>query len=90
MGLMPDTTTYEEIAEQGGLRGRQRDRFLFYMRFRWPEGEAQKCRDGYAMEWCQRFFQQREYTASDRIGQGLLDHMDENEQGGQCGTGSER
>lgn len=87
---MPDATTYEEIAEQGGLRGRQRDRFLFYMKFRFSDHEEQKCRDGYAMEWCQRFFQQREYAASDHIGQRLLDHMDESEQGGKCGTGSNR
>ena len=72
---MPDAKTYEEIAEQGGLSGKTGERFVFYMRHRWAETEEQKCRDGYAMEWCQRFFQGREYECADHIGQRLLHHM---------------
>lgn len=67
--------TYEEVADAVGLEGSARGRYLVYMAARWPDTEAQKSRDGYAIEWAERFKGGYEYAASDRQGQQILDRM---------------
>lgn len=71
--------TYTDIAHQGGLTGMVKRRFVTYMRRRWPDTEEQKCLDGYALVWAQRFKDGQEYAASDGQGKALLALMESGE-----------
>jgi hypothetical protein len=48
------------------------------MRTRWGDTEEQKCRDGYAFEWAERFADGYEYEASDISGVQVLLDIDRN------------
>lgn len=64
--------TYETVAQSAGLTPKTRQRYIAYMRHRWPQEEAVHCQVGYAMEWAERFKLGIEYMASDTIGQRFL------------------
>lgn len=70
--------TYNEIAEEIGLKGITKERYIAYMRLRWgnPEDEDLKCRVGYAQEWANRFKKGYEYQASDSEGKQILAEID--------------
>jgi len=66
--------TYDEVAWKIIPNNHvQRKRYVAYMRARWADTEAEKCEDGYAVEWAERFRLRIEYAMSDREGQHLLD-----------------
>ena len=68
--------TYEEVADAVKLTPTQKNRYVTYMRDRWAETEEQKCWDGYALEWANRFKQGIEYMMSDSIGRVTLQKID--------------
>lgn len=68
--------TFAEVAEQKGLTGITKDRFVKYMSTRWADQEKTQCLTGYASEWAQRFQDRREYECSDSDGQWILRSMD--------------
>jgi len=72
--------TYEEVANIAGLDRETKNRYVEYMRKRWNDTEEQKCRDGYAGQWAQRFKLKYEYQASDPNGQSVLKEIDKNRQ----------
>ncbi len=51
--------TYREISEHYGLKGITADLYVAYMLKRWANTEEQKCQDGYAQEWAERFLTNR-------------------------------
>ena len=75
---MYDKKTYDDVGFDAGLRGRNLNRYVEYMRTRWGDTEEQKCRDGYAFEWAERFSDGYEYEASDITGVEVLLEMDKN------------
>ena len=64
--------TYNEVAKTVGLDERTRKRYVNYMTIRWKDTEDQKCKDGYAIEWAERFKNKYEFEASDVFGQAIL------------------
>lgn len=64
--------TYEEVANYCGLEEITKQRFIKYMTIRWSDTESQKCQDGYAIEWANRFKDKREFECSDIFGQAIL------------------
>jgi len=70
--------TYEEVANSYGLEGETKERYLEYMKTRWPHkwDEKIKCKSGYAGLWAERFKLGIEYEASDIMGQNVLKVMD--------------
>ena len=68
--------TYAEVGRLAGLKGRWLDRFVEYMTIRWPDTEKQKCRDGYAFEWAERFADGFDYACSDTKGKQILLDID--------------
>ena len=68
--------TFEEVADEAGLTGETRTRFLAYMNRRWAGEEKQQSTTGYAMTWAQRFGKGREYDDSDSIGLLVLREID--------------
>lgn len=68
-------TTYQEVAIKNKLDTRTAERFVYYMKHRWQETETQKCRDGYAEQWAQRFKNKCEMSYSDSVGQAILKQM---------------
>ena len=67
--------TYEDVAFEAGLGNSCSQRYVKYMRKRWPEDESQKSLDGYAGEWAYRFKGGVEYGASDLHGKQVLRDM---------------
>jgi len=65
--------TYEEIATAVGLKGEVFENYIHYMRERWADTEKQKCNDGYAREWANRFRDSVEHLMSDSVGQAILE-----------------
>jgi hypothetical protein len=65
-------TTYEEVAQQTELDAETQAVYVAYMRARWADDESLQCQTGYAKEWAERFKHNREYQASDHIGQAIL------------------
>jgi len=68
--------TYREIGIQYGLTGTKLNLYVQYMLSRWPDSEKQKCLDGYAGEWANRFLVHTEFNSSDNIGQSILSEID--------------
>jgi len=68
--------TYNQVADQVGLAGRQKKRYIAYMRTRFLPEEKLNCKFGYAQEWAQRFINHTEYSYSDREGQKVLEKID--------------
>ena len=68
--------TYSEVASKYGLSDSIRERYIRYMIQRWESTEEQKCPDGYAIEWAERFKNGLEYSASDLFGQEILRSID--------------
>ena len=68
--------TYNDLAREAGLDEYTASRFVAYMTARWADTEAQKCRDGYAREWIERFRCGIEYAASDSTGRAILNILD--------------
>ncbi len=68
---------YESVADATKLSGTVRQRFLEYMRTRWPSNKDERTKSivGYAHEWAARFAMGVEYAASDSEGQAILDAM---------------
>ena len=64
-------TTYHEVAESVWMDWKLRERYVHYMTARWSDTEAQKCQDGYALQWAHRFRDALEYVKSDHDGQRL-------------------
>jgi len=66
--------TYEDVANEMGLTGKIKERYLAYMNTRWPKfidtGYS------YAAEWAERFRDGREYIASDSAGFRILQKID--------------
>ena len=65
--------TYKDVAEEIGLVGITKIRFISYMEARWKDTEEFKCQDGYALEWANRFKNGVEYDCSDSEGKKILD-----------------
>lgn len=72
---IPSAKTYTELATRHLLKEPIRSRFILYMTIRWPDTEEQKCKDGYALEWVERFSTGHEYEASDTFGRSVLDKL---------------
>jgi len=70
--------TYENLAIQNNMPSRMAKRYVIYMIRRWSTTEEQKCTDGYAQEWADRFKSGMEYEYSDGEGQRLLKTIDAN------------
>jgi len=68
--------TYREIAEHYGLKGIVADRYVAYMMRRWTDTQQQKCEDGYASEWAERFKAGIEMGSSDNEGKKVLSEID--------------
>ena len=68
--------SYLDVAQECGLEGKTKARFLYYMRARWSDSEEVKCQVGYAAEWANRFKGGVEYQVSDSVGQAILNQMD--------------
>ena len=68
--------TYRDVAEKVGLDTETTERYVKYMTIRWPDTEEQKCQDGYAYEWAERFAHGIEYGKSDMMGQVVLEGID--------------
>ena len=69
--------TYNDLAREAGLDPYTTGRFVAYMTARWADTEAQKCQDGYALEWLERFRGGIEYESSDSTGRSILYSLDE-------------
>jgi len=72
---MDKPRTYDEVAEFEGLSEETGERFITYMRFRWPSQEISHCRFGYAQEWAERFKYGKEYECSDKAGRIVLNNV---------------
>lgn len=70
--------TYETVADEVGLTGQTRERYIAYMRRRWPIREPliTHPRDGYAREWAERFAMGVEYGKADTEGKSVLQDID--------------
>jgi hypothetical protein len=64
--------TYLEVGVAKGLIGKRLKLYVAYMKERWAEEEHMQCISGYADEWAERFLSEREFEASDSIGQVVL------------------
>jgi len=71
--------TYEEVATVYQMDDIMKSRFITYMKTRWTDTEEQKCSDGYAQEWANRFIQGLEFACSDSTGQAILKAMSKGE-----------
>lgn len=67
--------TFKEVGESIGLTDDRLDIYVAYMRRRWADTEEQKCWDGYALEWAERFIHNVEFVCSDIIGQRILTEL---------------
>jgi hypothetical protein len=67
--------TFEEVGKGVGLNPVNLKRYIQYMKIRWANEEVTQCLTGYAKEWAERFLHEREYQASDIMGQDILDSM---------------
>jgi len=74
--MVTDFKTYDEVANDIGLSGNKRKRFLRYMRMRWSSNERAQCLIGYAYEWAMIFYTGMEWIVSDREGQKVLANVD--------------
>jgi len=66
---------YENVADNCGLVGITKERYIKYMTIRWSDTEKQKCQDGYAVEWAERFRMRDEYNCSDDFGKSVLQNI---------------
>ena len=66
---------YRLIGIDKGLRGRMLERYVVYMRARWPELEELSSNLTYAIEWAHRFQEGVEWYESDTAGQEILRGM---------------
>jgi len=76
--------TYEEIADHCSMEEPMRTRYIRYMKIRWADTEAQKCRNGYAFKWATRFLNGIEYNASDCTGQSVLRTLNDEQYTVEC------
>ena len=67
---------YTQVADEAGLTGKVKERYLNYMWIRWSNSEVEKSMTGYAGEWAERFATGREYACSDIQGQTVLNTME--------------
>lgn len=67
--------TYKEVGIKAGLRDNQFNLYVDYMNKRWKDSETQKCMDGYAQEWAERFKNNSEWECSDIEGQLVLKEL---------------
>lgn len=51
------------------------DMYVLYMMERWSDTEKQKCYDGYAKEWINRFLNGIAYQMSDGVGRAILNRL---------------
>lgn len=64
--------TYLEVADEVGLQGNKKERFLKYMQTRWADDEKVKCLTGYAKQWAESFKAEVEFEMADAVGQEIL------------------
>ena len=64
--------TYEAIGKSEGLEGSTLIIYVAYMMERWKNSEQQKCIDGYAREWANRFKNDIAWQCSDTYGKSVL------------------
>jgi hypothetical protein len=70
--------TYEQVAESYNLSPKTRQRYIAYMRLRWPDSDDEwaKCITGYAGEWANIFRSGTEYLCVDDEGKKILHEVD--------------
>ena len=74
---MPDQpTTYEQVADEIGLKEPHRWKFLVYMSARWSENETVNCETHYAHLWAHRFKNESEWEYADSDGRAILDRIE--------------
>ena len=70
-----DELSYEKIGREAGLEDARLTLYIKYMNERWADTELEKCYDGYAREWAERFKSKQEYSYSDTEGKRILDRL---------------
>jgi len=69
------TKTYKDVADEVGLKGEIRIKYLAFMIARWEREEQTQCVTGYAREWAEKFKAKLEYICADSLGQSILNGL---------------